>query len=48
MGTNFSKQHVGLLRQLNNLSEIVICLDYDLPGQEASVNVAQRLLSYPQ
>lgn len=46
MGTNFSKFHIQLLanKKLNQLNEIVLCLDQDVPGQIATIEIARLLL----
>lgn len=43
MGTALSNEHIRLLRALN--CEIRLCLDGDLPGQKASMEIATNLVN---
>ena len=43
MGTALTAEHIRLLRSLN--AEIRLCLDGDLPGQKASMDIATNLVN---
>ncbi|WP_036448666.1 DNA primase [Mycoplasmoides pirum] len=45
MGLNLSDYHIELLKKLKNIEEIVISLDNDQPGKDATIVCAQKLLS---
>ena len=43
MGTSLTKEHIGMLRKLN--VEIRLCLDGDLPGQTAMMEISKALVA---
>ncbi|WP_033159767.1 DNA primase [Mycoplasmoides alvi] len=46
MGLNLSDHHIKLIKKIKEIKEVIIALDNDKPGIEASISCAKKLISH--